>query len=343
MPAEKRNKFLEADDSDDDAGGYESEEEIRKGSAKRRRIEAVDLSDVEDDDASIDDARKDTQDFKSRRDTEQSVAEGDSDEEEDVSKSRKQMPGELPGVSKPLTKKNLVATEAAIKKSGVVYLSRVPPCRHIYLVPCANEPGLLAAVMKPQKLRSLLEPYGTINRIFLSPEDPAEHSRRVKNGGNKKRSYADGWVEFVRKKDAKAAVDLLRGRAIGGKKGSFYRDDMWSLSYLKGFKWHNLTEQISAEAAEKANRMRAEISRSTKENKEFVENVERAKMLDGIQSKKKEREGHGKASQPQSRRTFEQAPVAKKQGPEKLSEGSKRVATKREMINKAESASEPTG
>ncbi|KAM0818276.1 putative 18S rRNA factor 2 [Seiridium cardinale] len=309
MPAEKRNKFLEADDSDDDAGGYESEEEIRKGSAKRRRIEADDLSDVEDDDASIDDDQKDAQDLKSRRDTEQSVAEGVSDEEEDVTKSRKQMPGELPGVSKPLTKKNLVATDAAIKKSGVVYLSRVPP------------------FMKPQKLRSLLEPYGTINRIFLSPEDPAEHSRRVKNGGNKKRSYADGWVEFVRKKDAKAAVDLLRGRAIGGKKGSFYRDDMWSLSYLKGFKWHNLTEQISAEAAEKANRMRAEISRSTKENKEFVENVERAKMLDGIQSKKKEREGHSKASQPQSRRTFEQAPVAKKQGPEKLSEGSKRVAS----------------
>lgn len=91
--------------------------------------------------------------------------------------------------------------------------------------------------MKPQKLRSLLEPYGTINRIFLSPEDPTAHSRRVKNGGNKKRSFTDGWVEFVKKKDAKAAVDLLRGQVIGGKKGSYYRDDLWSLSYLKGFKW----------------------------------------------------------------------------------------------------------
>jgi hypothetical protein len=91
--------------------------------------------------------------------------------------------------------------------------------------------------MKPQKLRSLLEPYGTINRIFLSPEDPAEHSRRVKNGGNKKRSYTDGWVEFVKKKDAKKAVDLLNARPIGGKKGSFYRDDIWSLLYLNGFKW----------------------------------------------------------------------------------------------------------
>lgn len=139
--------------------------------------------------------------------------------------------------------------------------------------------------MKPQKLRSLLEPYGTINRIFLSPEDPVEHSRRVRSGGNKKRLYLDGWVEFVRKKDAKKAVDLLNARTIGGKKGSFYRDDIWNLLYLKGFKWNNLIEQIAAENAERESRMRAEISRATRENKEFVRNVEKSKVLDGIKSK----------------------------------------------------------
>ena len=31
--------------------------------------------------------------------------------------------------------------------------------------------------------------------------------------------------------------------------------------------------------------MRAEISKSTRENKEFVRNIERAKMVDGIESK----------------------------------------------------------
>jgi ESF2/ABP1 family protein len=55
---------------------------------------------------------------------------------------------------------------------------------------------------------------------------------------------------------------------------------------LKGFKWHNLTEQIAAENVERASRMRAEISKTTKENKEFMQNVERAKMLDGMESKK---------------------------------------------------------
>lgn len=311
MPAEKRNNFLDAEDSDDDVRGYESEEEVRKGgsSTKRRRIDDDDVSsDGEDDAASI--VNDDSDEDEPERKPKKSAQKNDSEEEDGAPSSRKkQKLDELPGISKPLTKKNLVATEAAIKKSGVVYISRVPP------------------FMKPQKLRSLLEPYGTINRIFLSPEDPTAHSRRVKNGGNKKRSFTDGWVEFVKKKDAKAAVDLLRGQVIGGKKGSFYRDDLWSLSYLKGFKWHNLTEQISAEAAEKSNRMRAEISKSTKENKEFVQNVEKAKMLNGIQSKKKQKEGESRAVDQQSRRTFEQSAVAKKPGSEKLSEGSKRVAS----------------
>ena len=175
--------------------------------------------------------------------------------------------------------------------------------------------------MKPAKLRSLLEPYGAINRIFLAPEDPEAHKRRVKAGGNKKRSYTEGWVEFLKKKDAKAACDLLNANTIGGKKGSYYRDDIWNLVYLKGFKWHNLTEQIASENAERASRMRAEISKTSRENKEFVRNVERAKMLDGMQAKSKKRkapaegEGEGAGEGTESKRkpmTFKQIPLAKK-------------------------------
>jgi ESF2/ABP1 family protein len=140
--------------------------------------------------------------------------------------------------------------------------------------------------MKTSKLRSLLEPYGAINRIFLTPEDPSSYARRVRNGGNKKRSFIDGWVEWEKRADAKMACELLNAKTIGGKKGTYYHDDVWNLLYLKGFKWHNLTEQIAAENAERASRMRAEISKTTKENKEFVQNVERAKMLEGMESKK---------------------------------------------------------
>ncbi|OIW32689.1 hypothetical protein CONLIGDRAFT_679073 [Coniochaeta ligniaria NRRL 30616] len=315
MAPEKRNHFLDADESDEDVGqDYNSEDDLQKGgrSAKRRRVEddsdheaqsdASDYSEDEGDDESGPEAGP-------QEDGQQQRGEAKDKNKKEPKDTKKH--ADLPNVSKPLTKKNLVATEAAIKKSGVVYLSRIPP------------------FMKPAKLRSLLEPYGKINRIFLSPEDPTAHTRRVKAGGNKKRSFVDGWVEFVNKKEAKSVCELLNARTIGGKKGSYYRDDIWNLLYLKGFKWHNLTEQIAAENAERTSRMRAEISKTTKENKEFVRNVERAKMLDGMETKnaaKKERKeqgvvdekdeaGAGKGAEhpgKERKRTFAQIPLAKK-------------------------------
>ena len=303
MAPERRNDFLDTAESDEEQDlGYNSEEDLRKGgrSAKRRKIDS-------DDDAAsdFDEAGSDEETEHQTKDSAKEANEHAEEDEEDQDKpttskrSAKDLKAssELPDITRTLTKKNLVASEAAIKKSGVVYLSRIPP------------------FMKPAKLRSLLEPYGTINRIFLAPEDPTAHARRVRAGGNKKKSYTEGWVEFVKKKDAKAVCELLNARTIGGKKGSYYHDDLWNLLYLKGFKWHNLTEQIAAENAERTSRMRAEISKTTRENKEFVKNVERAKMLDGMQAKAKKRkattEGEEKVSK-EPVRSFKQVPLARK-------------------------------
>jgi ESF2/ABP1 family protein len=80
---------------------------------------------------------------------------------------------------------------------------------------------------------------------------------------------------------------LIVGHTIGGRKGNYYHDDVWNMKYLKGFKWHHLTEQIANENAERAARLRADISRTTRENKLFVRNVERAKMLESMDAKRK--------------------------------------------------------
>jgi ESF2/ABP1 family protein len=274
MAPEKKNDFLDAGDSDDDQSiGYDSEaDEIQKGrSAKRRRVDEDE--DVDDDVSDNDDGASDEEVADAKDDTEDAPADGSKSAASDTKAKAKA--SDIPDITKTLTKKNLIKTEAAIRRSGVVYLSRIPP------------------YMKPHKLRSLLSPHGTINRIFLAPEDPAAHTRRVKSGGNKKRLYTEGWVEFTSKKDARRTCEMLNARTIGGKKGSYYRDDIWNLLYLKGFKWNNLTEQIASENAERASRMRAEISKTTRENKEFVRNVERSKVLEGVkatQEKKRKRE-----------------------------------------------------
>ncbi|KAI3397433.1 hypothetical protein diail_10764 [Diaporthe ilicicola] len=273
MAPEKRNQFLDAEDSDDDAVHDNSDDELQKGgrTAKRRKVEIN--SDSEDDALSEGEGSNDeTSDNESEEDESSKPQKPDTGnkirgETESRKKDSKTQPDDILLV-KPLLKKNPVSTEAAIKKSGVIYISRIPP------------------FMKPHKLRSLLSNYGTINRIFLAPEDPMAHQRRVRNGGNKKKMYTEGWVEFVSKKDAKDVCAMLNAQTIGGKKGSYYRDDIWTLKYLNGFKWHHLTEQIAAENAERSSRMMAELTREKKGNKEFVQRVERAKMLDGMQSKK---------------------------------------------------------
>ncbi|KAJ2972043.1 hypothetical protein NQ176_g7383 [Zarea fungicola] len=308
--APNANEFLDASSSDNEhIDTYNSDNEISKGgnrSTKRRK-----LSPDEDGDSDQDASDDDGYDVAADQDNAEEAT-GTTGETE-PRKPKTKLPkigGDLPDVSKPMLKKNLVATEAAIKRSGVVYLSRIPP------------------FMKPAKLRSLLEPYGAINRIFLAPEDPTAHARRVKAGGNKKRSFTEGWVEFLKKKEAKAVCELLNARTIGGKKGSYYRDDIWNLLYLKGFKWHNLTEQISTENAERTSRMRAEISKTTRENKEFVRNVEQSKVLDGIaKSAAKKRKAPADdrnvgarsdggddmpAKEQRPPRTFKQIPLAKK-------------------------------
>ncbi|KAI9713265.1 MAG: RNA-binding ATPase activator esf2 [Bogoriella megaspora] len=174
--------------------------------------------------------------------------------------------------SSVLAAKKVEAGRKATKKTGVIYISRVPP------------------FMKPSAVRQLLQPYGEIGRIFLTPEDATAHTRRIRAGGNKKKSFTDGWVEFHSKKNAKVATETLNATIIGGKKGGWYHDDVWNIKYLKGFKWHHLTEQIANENAERAARLRAEIAQTTRENKAFLQNVEKAKMLEGMQAKKNRRQ-----------------------------------------------------
>ncbi|CAN8101861.1 unnamed protein product [Discula destructiva] len=322
MAPEKRNHFLDAEESEDDGQGYNSEDELQKGGRSAKRRKTQDESDFdEDDDNNVSDndgLDRDVQkDTKSANRAHKANANADAYEEDEATddeveggaeddhgQDNRAEPVLVPQVIKSLTKKNLVATDAAIKKSGVVYLPRIPP------------------FMKPAKLRNLLEAYGKINRLFLAPQDPAAHKKRVKAGGNKKKLFTEGWVEFVRKKDAKRVCELLNAQTIGGKKGNFYRDDIWTLKYLKGFKWHNLTEQIAAENAERSNRMMAEISRTTKENKEFVRNVEKGKVQEGMKAKRAQQQSAADgdtaskpATAPKSSdkaRTFKQVTLAKK-------------------------------
>ncbi|KAI1288796.1 hypothetical protein F5Y03DRAFT_78762 [Xylaria venustula] len=329
MPAEKRNHFLDIDESDDDdAGqGYDSEaEQPRKGASKRRKLSEDDGTD-EDEALSADEGSVGEEGIDEEEDDDGDGEEPAPNDDEKPTKKDKSGSKDLPDIARPLTKKNLVATEKAVKRSGVVYISRIPP------------------FMKPGTVRSIFERFGKINRVYLSPEDAQVRARRLQQGQNRKKNFNEGWLEYISKSDAKAAVELLNGTTLAeigmAKKGSYYRDDIWSLRYLKGFKWHNLTEQIAAETAERQSRMRAEIIKATKENKEFVRNVQKGKELEGIQSKAAAKQAKDtdttekvtpvtivspeSENEPKKRqRSFQQFSAGKK-APQETSEATKRV------------------
>ncbi|KAK9704628.1 RNA-binding ATPase activator esf2 [Basidiobolus ranarum] len=196
-------------------------------------------------------------------------------------------------VVKPISKEELELFQKAADKTGLVYLSTIPP------------------FMKPQKIRHLLSKFGEIGRIYLAPEDHKIYQRRKKYGGNKKKKFTEGWAEFKDKKFAKIAAFSLNGNIIGGKKGSYYYDDIWNIKYLPKFKWNHLTERIAYEKAIREQKLRAEISQARKENKMYVDNVEKAKVIKGIQDKKKRKLDEGDVVP--IKRTFKQREMKTKE------------------------------
>ncbi|CAI5736324.1 unnamed protein product [Hyaloperonospora brassicae] len=191
------------------------------------------------------------------------------------------------------------------ERRGVVYLARVPP--H----------------MKPEKVRSLLTKYGTVNRIYLVPEDKTLHKKRVSAGGNRRLQYTEGWIEFEDKKVAKRVATMLNTTPIGGRKRDYYHDDMWNLKYLRGFKWAHLTEKVAYENRMRDQKLRVAIAQHKKENERYLERVEQAKQFEGMDARKADKKKTGGGGEKQEttddqllhvRRTFQQkTPMSSKQ------------------------------
>ncbi|OJJ97197.1 hypothetical protein ASPACDRAFT_124041 [Aspergillus aculeatus ATCC 16872] len=288
MTSRKRNDpfDLAASDDDDQDKGYDSaadEEAQSKGalrSAKRRRVNDTDnLHGLDSDDSDLDVA-SDSEDerpkgqAKAKKPTTRAAtaASGDEDEDEDEEDAAAAAAQEdIAATASSLNKKKSPLLKKDKKnKTGVVYLSSLPP--HL----------------KPFALKNLIEArgFGPITRVFLTPET----KKQRRSTTNKRKTYADGWLEFASKKTAKICAEALNGNIIGGRKGGFYHDDILNLKYLRGFKWSDLQEQISRERSEREARQRAEDSKARKEDKVFLEGVERGKVLDGMRRKNEEKE-----------------------------------------------------
>ncbi|KAF8338983.1 uncharacterized protein EI90DRAFT_2436486 [Cantharellus anzutake] len=164
-----------------------------------------------------------------------------------------------------ITKSTAVADLAAFNdaqaKSGVVYISRIPPG------------------MGPAKVRQLLSIHGDLGRVFLQKDDAKGSRPRQKRNRVESDRYTEGWVEFRDKRIARTVAEILNGQPMGVKIHDRFRYELWMIKYLPRFKWNMLTEQMAHERASRVARLRHELVQSKKEQSDYLEKVESARRL----------------------------------------------------------------
>lgn len=145
-------------------------------------------------------------------------------------------------VLKPLSKEELESFERKEKKKGIIYISRIP------------------YGMTVSKVRHLLSGFGDVDRIFLQDGREKERGEKMTGRRSKSAHFTEGWVEFMDKKVAKVVAEMLNAEPIGAASGGSgggkggkkaggmgarrWRDEIWTMKYLSGFRWSMLSEQL---------------------------------------------------------------------------------------------------
>ncbi|KAL6946304.1 hypothetical protein ACO0RG_000450 [Hanseniaspora osmophila] len=260
----------DADDSDANFSEEEEEEDHALVDPSESFSKSANAKQAQHkDNQSRDDSENESEDSIEREEKGSNDNADNTDEEETVPANQsKKLDEEQLKKEKLERLKKLKSQKKSKHKTGVVYMSKIPP------------------YMKPAKVRQVLSRFGEVDRLFLKREDETKHKRRVHSGGNKKIMFEEGWAEFIRKKDAKLCATTLNGNIVGGNKRSFYYDDVLNIKYLSGFKWSDLTEQIAKENDIRQSKLELEISQANKLNAEFIRNVEKSKMINNIKKQK---------------------------------------------------------
>jgi ESF2/ABP1 family protein len=165
-----------------------------------------------------------------------------------------------------------------LSKRGVMYISRLPP------------------KMTVSKVKTLLSHLGTVTRLYLEEEDKTVRKRRKRAGGSSSKRYVCGWAEFPSRSQASNIAESIHQTQME-RKGP-HRDDLWSVRYLRGFKWEMLTEKVAYERRVREQKLRVEMVNAKREIRDFKEKVEEGGKFDMMVQKnkvkgKKEKEKEG--------------------------------------------------
>ena len=245
-------------ESEDEEKSDDEKDSASKTKGKSKGSKEIDNSSDNDDDDDLGDSDDDEDDDISDSDDDEDDDLGDSDDDENEDEGEDDSTGEVAPIlekRKPLTNAQIEEMNKRIKNTGVVYLSTIPPG------------------MRWTQVMQKLKEFGEINHSHL--QEAAGSSKRRKN----QVKFVEGWVEFVNKKDAKTCASQLNGRIVGGKKSGKYRDFMWNMKYLHGFKWPQLLEMMNYEKHLRNDKLKSEFTKQKKQDEKYLANVLKSNRL----------------------------------------------------------------
>ncbi len=82
------------------------------------------------------------------------------------------------------------------------------------------------------------------------------------------------------KRIAKRVALSLNGQPILAQhKRSRFSDDLFMIKYLKGFKWHHLTDQIAYQRQVRETKIREEMSAAKRDSEHYLQQVAKAQQI----------------------------------------------------------------
>ncbi|KAJ3027217.1 UNVERIFIED_CONTAM: RNA-binding ATPase activator esf2 [Siphonaria sp. JEL0065] len=131
-----------------------------------------------------------------------------------------------------------------------------------------------------ESLKSYSETVNNTGLFYISRVPPFMTPEKL-------RSLLSAHGKLGHKKVARRVAGFLNLRPMGTRKRDSFFDDLWNIRYLPRFKCNHLTDQISYERAVRDRKLKAEMEQVKRETKAYMQNVERGKMIEAIETKKK--------------------------------------------------------
>lgn len=148
--------------------------------------------------------------------------------------------------------KPLASREDGKFKYGIIYLSYIPEGLNVKM------------------LKEIMSQFGQVGRAYLEPDETSK----------KYRTYVEGWVEFKKKRVAKAVAKKLNGTTLQyGRKHCKLNGQMWSIKYLHRFKWAHLTEQLAHDRAIREQKRKFELTQAKKQVDFYQKMTEQSRIM----------------------------------------------------------------